>query len=230
MTAPLIRHSPRRSVLLGVVALLVALAAGCGTHSAKEAQPAAGPVEPDRLDVVPPTPTVPGAPSVAPIGQRSATLDQLPGNDKVQPVGLRIEGAGIEAPVVGVSADPDSGDLAVPPSPDEIAWYEHGSAPGESGSAVLAAHVDWHGQPGAFFTLASVEVGATVVVTMADGREVRFTVDSREQLAKQDLPRDQIFSRQGPPQLVLVTCGGDFRRSTHQYADNVLVFASLAST
>jgi hypothetical protein len=68
-------------------------------------------------------------------------------------------------------------------------------------------------------------VGAIAVVTMADGREVDYQVTDREQVAKSELPVDRIFDRVGPSQLALVTCGGEFDRSSRSYADNVVVFA-----
>jgi hypothetical protein len=219
-----IRRTTTGSRTVAVVLLaLVATTAACSTD------PADGRAGTDR-----PTPTTD---TTAPAGdgaadepysavpQRSATLDQLPPVQRPAPVSLQLDAAGIGAPVVPVSADPGSGELAVPPSPEKIAWYEHGPSPGEAGSAVLAAHVDWKGERGAFFTLADVEVGALAVVTMEDGREVDFRVTAREQVAKSDLPVDRIFDRVGPSQLALVTCGGEFDRRSHSYADNIVVFA-----
>ena len=206
--------------VLAVLLVLVATAAACG------AEPSGGPgpvraAEPTATT----TTTTTGSEPYSAVPQRSATLDQLPPVERTPPVALRIDAAGIGAPVVPVSADPGSGELAVPPSPEKIAWYEHGPSPGETGSAVLAAHVDWKGERGPFFTLADVEVGAIAVVTMEDGREVAFRVTGREQVAKSDLPVERIFDRVGPAQLALVTCGGEFDRSSHSYADNVVVFA-----
>jgi hypothetical protein len=213
----------RRTTGIGpVVAALLALVA---TTAACRADPSDGRVqEAPTTATTAPTADTGGAEPYSAVPQRSATLDQLPPVQRPAPVSLRLDAAGIGAPVVPVSADP-GGELAVPPSPEKIAWYEHGPSPGETGSAVLAAHVDWKGQRGAFFTLADVEVGAIAVVTLEDGREVDFRVTGREQVAKAELPVERIFDRVGPSQLALVTCGGEFDRSSHSYADNVVVFA-----
>ncbi|MDQ1386025.1 MAG: hypothetical protein QOG65_3404 [Actinomycetota bacterium] len=141
------------------------------------------------------------------------------------PVELELTGVTRGASVVPVGLDPGTGDLAVPGSATSVAWYEGGPAPGQYGIAVLAAHVDWHGQRGVFFNLRRVHVGDTAKVSLASGRTERFTITRRAQVAKTDLNRLLVGSRVGPPQLVLITCGGDFDWHTHHYADNVVLFA-----
>jgi hypothetical protein len=44
-------------------------------------------------------------------------------------------------------------------------------------------------------------------------------------MLKKDLPTG-IYSRNGSPRLVLVTCGGPFDVSTGHYRDNIVVTAS----
>jgi Sortase domain len=73
-----------------------------------------------------------------------------------------------------------------------------------------------------------VTPGASVVVTLADESEVVFRVTRIEQMAKADLPRDEMFARNGPARLTLVTCGGTFNPDRHRYDDNIIVFADLA--
>jgi hypothetical protein len=159
------------------------------------------------------------------LSQESASLAALRERQGSAPVKLELNGLTSGAEVVPVGLDPRNGDLAVPPSAVAVAWYEDGPAPGQSGISVLAAHVDWHGQRGVFFTLRSVHIGATAQVWLANGRAARFTVTRREEVAKSDLDGLLVGSRAGPPQLALITCGGDFDWQTHHYADNVVVFA-----
>jgi hypothetical protein len=164
-------------------------------------------------------------PPYSAVAHRPAGLDQLPVRDVIAPVRVRVDGHGIDANVVPVSVAADTNELAVPPSPELVAWYEAGPAPDEAGNTVLAAHVDWDGRQGPFFTLDAVPVGAEVIVTLADGREVTYRVVSNARIAKVDLPRNEIFARAGAPQLVLITCGGDFDQHRRHYADNVVLFA-----
>jgi len=42
---------------------------------------------------------------------------------------------------------------------------------------------------------------------------------------KNRLPPDEIWNREGPQRLVLITCGGRYDASRRSYDDNVVVFA-----
>ena len=158
------------------------------------------------------------------LGSRPATLDHLPLAVATAPTRLRVPALEIDVAVAPVSADP-SGEVAVPPTVDVVAWYEHGPVPGDAGSAVLAGHVDWDGAPGPFFRLHELAPGEAVTVVLADGREIEFQIVAVERVAKAALPRDRLFARDGPPGLALVTCGGDFDRSARTYLDNVIAWA-----
>jgi LPXTG-site transpeptidase (sortase) family protein len=116
--------------------------------------------------------------------------------------------------------------MDVPDNATDVAWYKHGPRPGDSGSAVLAAHVDLVNQgPGVFFDLRTLEEGDRVTVINSDGTENAFRVLARVVYDKGELPLDVIFSRQGPPVLTLITCGGDFNSRVRSYDSNVVVYA-----
>jgi sortase (surface protein transpeptidase) len=140
------------------------------------------------------------------------------------PVGLRIGALDVDAPVGAYGVDADR-QMDVPDNVTEVAWYEYGPTPGQAGSAVLAAHVDLAGQgPGVFFGLRTLEPGDLVEVSYADGSAAAFRVVARTVYDKDELPTDVIFSRQGPPVLTLITCGGGFSRSSRTYDSNVVVY------
>ena len=63
---------------------------------------------------------------------------------------------------MAVGLTPDR-QMELPPAAD-VGWYRLGPTPGQGGSAVLAAHIDLAGREGAFSDLASVPVGAEVIV------------------------------------------------------------------
>jgi sortase (surface protein transpeptidase) len=151
---------------------------------------------------------------------------QLPPSD---PVRVRIPALGISSPVVHLGLDGD-GAMEVPPAADPVGWYTGSPTPGELGPAVLAGHVDWGGEPGAFDGLADLLPGERVVVQRADGSVATFTVDRVEEHAKDDFPTDRVYGDLDHAGLRLITCGGDFDRDTGDYPDNVIVFAHLAST
>lgn len=140
------------------------------------------------------------------------------------PAQLRIGSIDVDDPVrpVGLEAD---GSLEIP-GPDAVGWYRGSVAPGSPfGSSVLSAHVDYDGSPGAFIELGRLELGAEIFTVDTAGREHRFVVSERYQVAKDELDVDELFRRDGPPVLTLITCGGSFQERTRHYRDNIVVRA-----
>jgi sortase (surface protein transpeptidase) len=182
---------------------------------------------PGRADLAPvasdaaaPSTTAPAASPASPSTTAAPLAPQRPG----LPRRIRIPSLGIDAPVVSVGREAD-GSLEVP-SAHEAGWYDSGPRPGESvGSAVIAAHVDYDGRPGAFFTLRSAQLGSPVVVTDAAGVDHRFVVAERVQVAKRRLPAAELFRTDGAPVLTLITCGGAFDRHARSYTDNIVIRA-----
>ncbi|MEM7323718.1 MAG: class F sortase [Actinomycetota bacterium] len=164
----------------------------------------------DKINALPPAQV--GIPFAAPPGP--------------QPIGLTIESLGVStAGVLSVGVE-DNGDMEIPPA-DRVGWYRFGASPGDpQGSAVLAAHIAFDGQDGVFVNLDKLELGSLIQVQYDDGTVVDFVATALEQYDKTELPKDNIFDRSGEPQLVLITCGGDFNREVRSYEDNVVVYAS----
>lgn len=201
-----------------------ALSAGTWPPSTSLA-PAAPQSAPTTISQAAPSTTVPAL-ETDPKPLWSANSPVAPDEQPV-PVGLRIETLDVEAPVIATGVDLRTGDMEVPSNVDEVAWYRHGPGPGGPGSAVLAAHVDLAGQgPGVFFRLPDLAPGDIVEVEMADGAVAAFVVEARTVYPKDELPVEAIFSRDGPPTLTLVTCGGGFDRSSRSYDSNVVVYAT----
>jgi sortase (surface protein transpeptidase) len=141
------------------------------------------------------------------------------------PVRVRIPSIHVDAPLEHVGLDPD-GTIAAPEHPLDAAWYTGGPLPGQPGPAVLLGHVDYDTKKAAvFFLLATLKPGAEVLVDRADRTTVRFRVSGRIQVAKSRFPADLVFGPTLAPSLRLVTCGGDFDRSSRHYLDNVVVSA-----
>jgi sortase (surface protein transpeptidase) len=165
----------------------------------------------------------PSSAPAAPTGPTATSSTLTSPTPPAVPVRLRIAAIGVDAPVVPVGVEPN-GDMEVPGASD-VGWYRFGPTPGATGSAVLAAHVDYDGRPGAFFALRQVRPGATIEVDLGAGGVRRFRAVRSERVAKTSLPTGDVFSRDGAPRLALITCGGAFDQSARSYADNVVVFA-----
>ena len=151
---------------------------------------------------------------------------QVPVAATPPPVRLVVPDVGIDMAVDPVGVQ-DDGQMQIPEDADRAGWYEFGPAPADAaGATVLAAHVDSRLTGiGPFARLREVGVGATLTVTTADGGEHGYRVVGVEKVPKDGAPVDQWFDRSGAPRLVLVTCGGTFRRDIGHYTDNVVVTA-----
>lgn len=146
------------------------------------------------------------------------------------PRSIRIDAIGVDAPVDPVGLETD-GSMQVPTRGERVGWYQRGSVPGQPGTAALTAHVDTRrGGQGAFIRLNELRPGDTVEIVDASDTRTQWRVTGRERRAKEDLPADTLFARNGPPRLVLITCGGAFDASARSYADNVLVYAEPLET
>jgi sortase (surface protein transpeptidase) len=209
----------RPAAVGAVLGLAVALGAPAAWQLTREPAAAGAPLE----QVLPAQP-----PAAPPGGLRPVpTRDAAPtvASEQPTPVTLAVPALGIEAPVdpVGVRGD---GQMAIPDDVDRVGWYRFGPVPGAEGSAVLAGHVDDREQGlGELAPLREAEVDAEVLVTDATGHTARWRVVSRERIDKQTLPVDRLFAREGPPRLVLVTCGGEFLPEVGAYESNVVVVA-----
>jgi hypothetical protein len=140
------------------------------------------------------------------------------------PVALVIPAIGVNARVVPEDLGP-GGALDIPP-PQQVGWYDRGPAPDQSGTTMLAGHIDDDGVPGALLRLNDVQLGAAIRVTTASGRVAAYTVTRRQVLPQHELAYSGLLSQQGAPSLVLVSCGGAYDEATHLYLDNIVVVAT----
>lgn len=180
---------------------------------------APAPAAPDPAAPAPAAPAAPPAGVPAPPAPPPATA-------VAAPVHLAVPDADVAADVVPVGVEA-SGALEVPPDPRVVGWWSSGAVPGATqGSTVLAAHVDAAGTgAGPMSRVLRVPPGTVVEVTTADGSTLRYAVAERRSYDKSEgLPAD-LFRVDGPPRLVLVTCGGAFDAATGRYAENAVVVA-----
>lgn len=158
------------------------------------------------------------------VPMRSGNLEDQPAREAgPTPVTVRIGDIALEAPVIPVGVDAQN-QFAVPAA-EQVGWYEFGPRPGADGSAVLAAHVDYGGKPGAFFNLADLRIGDPIEVEMSDGSVLRYRVTGNTEYDKTELPFEDVFRKEGSEVLQLITCGGTFDPNARSYEANVVVTA-----
>ena len=207
-------------------ALLAAAGIGAVVLLPQHTSPSARLDVPLAADAAPAIPTpaavTPPAGPVLPV----ADLRQLPASD---PVRVQIPALGVTSQIMRLGLEQD-GSLEVPPGAYPVGWYDGSSSPGQLGPAVLAGHVDWKGEPGAFYGLRELRGGDTVVIDRADGTVATFRVDRVEEHPKDDFPTDEVYGDIDHAGLRLITCGGTFDEETGDYQANVIVYASLTTT
>ena len=145
------------------------------------------------------------------------------------PVRVQVEGTGIDLEVVPVGVE-DNGAMTIPDNHVQAGWYRYGPAPGsDSGSSVLAAHVDSRTEVLPIAGLKNVAPGTRVTVTREDGSQVAYQTQKVENIAKRSLDGHRLFDRTGDHVLKLVTCGGKWLDTENDYEDNVVLTATPVS-
>ncbi|MCR2827830.1 class F sortase [Microbacterium sp. zg.Y909] len=208
--------------IVAVLTVMMTLAA-CSPPDAEGVAPAPSSAAARTETAAPaPTPTVqvPVAPAPPPPVQApSAAPQQLASAD-----------LGIDMPVVPVGVQ-DDGSMEIPVDPAVAGWYRYGPAPADAdGTTVLAAHVDSRVYGiGPLSVLRDAQPGQTLQLTDADGAVTSYTVESVTYIPRAELPVDQLFDRDGPRSLVVITCGGEFDEQSRTYSDNVVLVARASS-
>jgi sortase (surface protein transpeptidase) len=144
------------------------------------------------------------------------------------PARVRIPAIGVDAAVLPLAVDGQGG-LSPPPTNVDTRWWRAGPEPGEAGPAVIVGHVDGREGPAVFFRLRQLAPGDEIAVDRVDGSTAVFAVERVERHAKDAFPTEAVYGRTPDARLRLVTCGGEFDRSTRHYVDSVVVFAVRAA-
>ncbi|MFF0230760.1 class F sortase [Micromonospora sp. NPDC005254] len=200
------RHRDRRAPLAALVAAgaAVCLAAGTGVGLATTGPPPpAASWHPGCAD---------GCPSVA-----------APPRPQGPPTRVRVPRIGVDSALTVLGLD-RAGVLVPPTEFDTAGWYGAGPAPGDTGPAVLAGHLDSRSGPAVFARLDELRPGDRVQVWRG-GRWLSFRVTGSLRTRKDRFPTAAVYGPTPGAELRLVTCGGDFDRRRGHYRDNVVVFA-----
>ncbi|MER5429402.1 class F sortase [Streptomyces sp. NPDC002588] len=144
------------------------------------------------------------------------------------PVRLRIPRISVDAPFTPLATDA-KGRLEAPPAADTnlVGWHAKGPTPGETGTSVIAGHVDTKTSAAVFAGLSALRKGDVFDVLRTDHRTAHFEVDSVETFAKNDFPSRRVYGDTPRAEARLITCAGAYDRSVRDYTDNLVVFAHL---
>ncbi|MFE3030602.1 class F sortase [Streptomyces canus] len=143
---------------------------------------------------------------------------------------VRIPAIRVNAPLMALALTA-GGSLDVPPASKKnlAGWYEAGTLPGETGTAIVAGHVDNAEGPAVFYDLGALRKGSAIEVDRRDGSVAVFTVDAVEVYDAKHFPDEKVYGAAKRPELRVITCGGGYSRATG-YRGNVVVFAHLTGS
>ncbi|MBC2905337.1 class F sortase [Streptomyces cupreus] len=208
--APTVR-GPHTKVMMGAVALLALTVGLFGSNDS----PSEAPLPPRVAHASAPAP-----PAGQPVGKH------LP---RSRPVRLLIPKISVDAPFTDLAIG-RTGQLNPPPADDVnlVGWYAKGASPGETGTSIIAGHVDTATSAAVFANLRNLKKGDAFHVERADGRRASFVVDSVETFDKEHFPSRRVYGDTAQAQARLITCAGDYDRTAKDYTDNLVVFAHLA--
>lgn len=143
---------------------------------------------------------------------------------KTYPVKISIKSIGVNAPVESVGIL--DGAMAVPTFGHNVGWYSLGTNPGETGSAVLAGHVNWkNGEDAVFTNLEEVKIGDTITVTNNYGSVTNFKVTDMQNFPLETDTTEIFSSSDGIVRLNLITCVGEWNEFLGTHNERLVVFA-----
>lgn len=140
------------------------------------------------------------------------------------PTRLKIPSINVDAPVeyVGLTSD---GAMDIPKAPNEVAWFNLGSRPGENGSAVIAGHYGWENNlPAVFDDLHKLRKGDKISVEDKKGVTTTFVVREMKIYGKDEIVPEVFGSSDGKAHLNLVTCTGEWNKDEKTYSERLVVF------
>ncbi|HSX28191.1 MAG TPA: class F sortase [Candidatus Saccharimonadales bacterium] len=140
------------------------------------------------------------------------------------PVRLKIPKLAVDAAITYVGLT-KTGDMAAPTNISDVAWYKNGSLPGNTGSAVLAGHLDGaRGVPGVFASLNKLQKGDTLQVIDSKGTVISFTVRETRTYGEDVQPKE-VFNAVDTARLNLITCAGAWDTTHQHYQKRLVIFA-----
>ncbi len=138
---------------------------------------------------------------------------------------LEISSLGVKSRVVRMGVTPD-GAVQAPSNIYDSGWYDGSAKPGQPGAAFIDGHVSGYTQPGVFKQIKNLKQNDVMKVEMGDGTQYSYKVVKVESYPADSVDMTKVLApvTAGKQGLNIMTCGGSFDNSTHQYKERVVVF------
>jgi len=126
---------------------------------------------------------------------------------------------------VGINSN---GEMESPSNSVDVGWYMYGPRPGQTGSAVIAGHLDEkNGEPGVFAKLDKLQKGDKLYIDDGQGTTTAFTV--RESHTFDAGYAEEVFNSSDSAHLNLVTCAGFWDNTKQSYHKRLVVFSDIVN-
>ena len=140
------------------------------------------------------------------------------------PVRLEVPKIKVDASIEDMGLT-SAGNMDVPASILDVGWYKYGPHPGNTGSAVIAGHLDGaQGEPGVFIELNKLQPGDSLATIDDKGRIIAFVVREIRTYNQNEHP-SEVFNTAGGTHLNLITCTGAWDTAQHRFSQRLVVFA-----
>lgn len=135
---------------------------------------------------------------------------------------------GVDAPIQVKGVDGNN-QMESPDGPVNVAWYDFTSRPGHGSNAVFSGHVDYVNYgPAVFYNIGNLVPNDVIEVRLEDGAVYSYSVVSINSVSANP-SQEELASIVGPADndiITLITCGGTFNYSTHEYDSRTIVRAT----
>ena len=170
------------------------------------------------------------SPSAGPIPK--SALPRGPVLPAAIPTRLDIAAIGVHTDLLQLGLNSDHTVQVPPLSRDSLAgWYKYSPSPGHLGPSVILGHVDSaeYG-PAVFFRLGALRPGNTLSITRTDHIVAVFRIERVVSYPKDHFPTLAVYGNTDDAALRLITCGGRFDFTTHNYESNIVAYAVLTGS
>jgi len=141
------------------------------------------------------------------------------------PVRIKIPEINVDSLIESVGLTPE-GAMDVPKAQENVAWFNLGTRPGESGSAVMAGHYGIKdGRGSVFDKLYKLRPGDKIIIEDEKGMLSTFVVSGNKRYNPSDNALAVFSSSDGKSHLNLITCESDWDAEAKSYSKRLVIFA-----
>lgn len=141
------------------------------------------------------------------------------------PVRLKIPKIKVDTTLEHVGLTPE-GQMEVPKSPDNAAWFKLGPRPGERGSSVIDGHFGLKDKkPAIFDDLHLLKKGDSLYIEDEKGATITFVVQELRMFKPNEDASSVFASNDGKAHLNIITCRGVWDKARQSYSTRLVVFA-----